>query len=113
MSDESWKKDTEGVPAGIIPNAAVFLAAIREGPGWVGKELQLPAIAFMEKRAAEQLSKIDSQWESRSRQYQMAFWTGAFFGLRIAAHRYKQKLGEIAFAAGLDPATGEKPRPGS
>lgn len=79
------------LPEGVIDSAELFLLAIKQGTG--GHEFRQGALDFLEKRIREDLAKIGA---TGSRVNIMAYWTGAYLGLRIANRGYALRMGQLA-----------------
>lgn len=93
LENESKEVQAPDLPNGIIDSPELFLLAIKVGTG--GHEFRTGALEFLEKQIHEDLAKIGA---TGSRVNVMAYWTGAYLGLRVAnrgyALRQQQQLQE-------------------
>jgi len=85
------------LPAGVIDSAQLFLAAIKQGGAnsVLDGATMDEAREFLERFFLQTIRQVDGNFSQNLQRYEMAFWTGALLGEKIALSGYRMRLKEL------------------
>ncbi len=87
-----------------VNDAASFLRAIKEV---TNEDHDADAILYLENETDRIIQAISSSGYGSPKQMRIAYYQGAFLGLKIAAARNRQEAARIAHERGIDLETGK------
>jgi hypothetical protein len=89
----------------VVDTGTKFLRAIKQA---VNEDFDEDAIAFLDNQTASMAKSIrDKIGGSETRRLTVAYYLGAFFGLKLAARRMKQAAENAASQMNIDVLTGK------
>ena len=91
LENERAEVHAPDLPNGVIDSPELFLLAVKIGTG--GLEYREGALEYLHNKVREDLGRIGALGTHIN---VMAYWTGAYLGLRVANRGYKVRLEQMA-----------------